>query len=138
MILIAFDDAAFGLPEIKVGIVGAACFLSRILPQPLVRYMAYSGEPIAAGEMKNLGVILRVVPRDQLFDAAMQIAEQFVQRPPLALRGFKKAMNINEEVRLKEKYLAEIEFTRQLMASEDFQEALHAFMEKRKPVFKGR
>jgi enoyl-CoA hydratase len=137
-IIIAAEDATFGLPEIKVGIVGAACFLSRILPQSTVRHMAYSGDSITAEEMKRFGAVMQVAPPGQLDDISLKLANRYAQRSPLALRGFKKAIYMNECAMLKEKYMAEIDFTRNLAATEDFKEAICAFREKRKPVFKGR
>ncbi|MBM4315710.1 MAG: crotonase [Deltaproteobacteria bacterium] len=137
-ILVATEDAMFGLPEIIVGIVGAGCFLSRLLPQQLARYMAYSGEMMTAEQMKKFGALLKIVPVDGLWEAAKDAASRLVKNPPLALRGFKAAMNRNENARLKEKYAIEIGYGKGLIGTADFKEAVGAFLEKRKPLFKGR
>jgi enoyl-CoA hydratase len=136
-ILVASENALFGLPEIIVGIVGAACFLSRMLPQQLARYMAYSGEMMTAEQMKHFGALLKIVPASQLLESAIDIAEHLIKNPPLALRGFKAAMNRNENARLKEKYAIEIGYLKELIGTDDFKEAVGAFLEKRKPVFNG-
>lgn len=137
-ILVASENAVFGLPEIIVGIVGAACFLSRMLPQQLARYMAYSGEMMTAEQIKHFGALLKIVPASQLLESAIDIAEHLTKNPPLALRGFKAAMNQNENARLKEKYAVEIGYGKELVGTDDFKEAVGAFLEKRKPVFNGK
>ncbi len=137
-IMVASENALFGLPEIIVGIVGAACFLSRMLPQHLARYMAYSGEMMTAAQMKHFGALLKIVPASQLLESAIDIAEHLTKNPPLALRGFKAAMNRNENARLQEKYAVEIGYGKELIGTDDFREAVGGFLEKRKPVFKGR
>lgn len=136
-LLVAAEGAMFGLPEIIVGIVGAACFLSRMLPQQLARYMAFSGEMVTAEQMKHFGALLKIVPSDRLLESAIGIAGQLTRNPPLALRGFKAAMNRNENARLQEKYAVEIGYGKELFGTDDFKEAVGAFLEKRRPVFKG-
>lgn len=137
-ILVAAENALFSLPEIKVGIVGAACFLARMLPQQLVRYLSFSGDMMTAEELKHYGALLKVVPENQLREAAMEIARHLTKNPPLTLRGFKLAMNENENARLREKYALEISYGKELFETEDIKEAIGAFLEKRKPVFNGR
>jgi enoyl-CoA hydratase len=138
-ILVAAENARFGIPEISVGIIGAACFISRMLPQQLHRYMSYSGDIMTADEMKHYGAVLKIVPQNQLFESSLKVAEHLLNNPPRGLRGFKAAINKNEDARLKEKYAVEISYGKELMmGSEDFTEAVGAFLEKRKPVYKGR
>lgn len=136
-ILIAAEDARFGLPEGRVGIVGAACFISRMLPQQLHRYMAYSGDMMTAEEMKSFGAVLKVVPGEQLLASAMGVAERLLKNPPLVLKGFKAAINTNENAILKEKYAVEMSYTVPLLKTADFKEAVTSFLEKRKPAFRG-
>ena len=138
-ILIASETARFGIPEITVGIVGGACFVSRILPQQLHRYMAFSGDMIMAEQLKHYGAVMKVVAEDQLFSSAMEVARRLANNAPRALRGFKAAINTNESAHLEEKYALEIAFgNKYMIGTEDFKEAVSAFMEKRKPVFKAR
>ncbi len=137
-ILVAAEKTKFGIPEVKVGIVGAACFISRILPQQLHRYLSYSGDMIAAEELKHFGAVLKVVPPDRLQDTALEIAARLLNNPPLVLRGFKAAININENAALVEKYAVEAGYTKEMFETEDLKEAVASFLEKRKPAYKGR
>jgi enoyl-CoA hydratase/carnithine racemase len=110
-----------------------------MLPQQLHRYMSYSGDMMTARQMEHYGAVLKVVPHDQLLSSAMEVAERLLRNPPQALKGFKAAMNENENARLKEKYALEIGYGKKLMlGTEDFNEAVSAFLEKRKPVYKAR
>lgn len=136
-IIVAAENALFGLPEIRVGIVGAACFISRFLPQHLHRYMAYSGEMISAGQMKHHGAVIKTVPAEGLEEAASGAARRLLENPPRALELFKKAMNRNESPLLGEKYAGEISLGSALVGSRDFTEAVSAFLEKRKPHYTG-
>jgi enoyl-CoA hydratase len=136
-ILIAADNAYFGIPEVKVGMVGASCFTSRVLPEHISRYLAFTGDPISAAQMKHFGAVWEVVPVDQLHDTAMKIAGKLAQLPPLALRGFKKVMAMHENAQLREKYgQVEVCFIKEMLGTEDSKEAAKAFMEKRKPNYK--
>ena len=137
-VLVADDRAKFGIPEARVGIVGMACFIRRMLPEKLHRYMAFSGEMMTAEEMKAFGAVLKVVPAERLLDEAIKVAERFLMNPPLVLRGFKASMNANENASLGEKYAVEASYTAKLCTTEDFREAVNSFFEKRKPAFKAR
>ncbi|MDZ4165970.1 MAG: enoyl-CoA hydratase-related protein, partial [Smithellaceae bacterium] len=104
----------------------------------LVRYLSYSGDMMTAAELKHYGAVLKVVPENQLREAAMEIALHLTKNPPLTLRGFKLAMNQNENALLKEKYAVEIGYGKELIGTEDIKEAVGAFLEKRKPLFTGK
>src|ERR1700730_5352884 len=69
-IIIASDDATFGLPEVDRGALGAATHLARLVPQHRMRSMVYTAKPATAAELHGYGSVLRVVPREQLMDAA--------------------------------------------------------------------
>ncbi|MGB4548824.1 MAG: enoyl-CoA hydratase/isomerase family protein, partial [Syntrophales bacterium] len=114
-VIIASENAKFSMPEIKVGIVGAACFLSRILPQHLHRYMAFTGDVITAEQMKQYGAVLKVVPENQLLESAIGVAKRIAELPPLAIKELKAAINRNENAQLKEKYALEIKYGASLM-----------------------
>ena len=137
-ILIAAENTKFGIPEVKVSLVGAACFISRMLPQQLHRYMSFSGDMMTAEEMKHFGAVLKVVPLDRLSDQVQEIASRLLSNPPLTLRGFKAAINTNENARLLEKYAVESSYTKEMPNTEDAKEAIVSFFEKRAPVYKGR
>jgi len=137
-VLVADENAKFGIPEARVGIVGAACFIRRMLPEKLHRHMAFSCEMMTGEEMKAFGAVLKVVPADRLLAESIKVAERYLVNPPLVLRGFKSAMNTNENAALREKYGVEAGFTAKFSVTEDFKEALASFFEKRKPVYKAR
>lgn len=137
-ILIASEEAAFGIPEIKVGIVGGAQWLSLLVPGKVVRFMALTGCSLKAQELKQYGAVYKVVPGEKLMEAATEVANLLMTNSPIMLRYWKEALNINANARLAEKYDVEADFTGKYLETEDFQETLTAFLEKRKPVFKGK
>ena len=81
-IVVASEDATFGLPEVDRGALGAATHLSRLVPQHRMRSMVYTAEPATAAELHHYGSVLRVVPRDQLVDAAYEVAERDRRQEP--------------------------------------------------------
>ncbi len=136
-LIVASEGAQFVLPEIKVGVLGAAGFLAQLVPEKVVRYAALTGNPLSAEEIRQYGGIHRVVPAAQLLEAAMALAQEFLQVGPLALRYYKQAINENVDARLPQKYSLELEYTKKYVQSEDMAEAIAAFVEKRKPNYRG-
>lgn len=103
-ILVASDDAVFGIPEIKVGIIGAGEFADLIVPRKVLNYMALTGNPITAQEIQQYGGIHKVVPKEDLMDATLEVVEELLQVGPIASRYFKEALHANLDARLVEKY----------------------------------
>ena len=130
-VIVAADDMQFGIPEIKVGVIGAAGFLALLVPEKVARYLSLSGGSISAQQVQQYGGVHSVVPADQVFDKSMAIATELCQRPPTALRFFKEAMNINQNPRLGEKYAKETEYSLRYVGSAEWKESVSAFMEKR-------
>lgn len=137
-ILVASEKAFFGLPEVKVAIVGASAYLRQMVPKKVAYYMALTGENISAQDMHKYGAVLKVLPQEELMDAAIDVAKILRAQPPLVQQDFKRAMHINEDARLGEKYDVEMNFTTQHVETEDFKEGISAFFERRIPQFKGR
>ncbi|SMC73620.1 enoyl-CoA hydratase/isomerase family protein [Papillibacter cinnamivorans] len=137
-ILIAAQSAKFGLPEVKVGLVGAAGFLSLLIPPKVVRYMALTGSFLTAEEMMRYGAVHKVVPPDHLMAAVMETADELLSCPPLTLRAWKRAMNLVDNACLGDKFNLEHDFTMEMLETEDFKEAISAFREKRKPEYMGK
>lgn len=137
-VIIASENATFSLPEINVGVMGGAKHLSRLVPQMVVRYMHYTGKPMTAAEMKEYGAVLKVVPKEELLDAAMQVASEISKKSPIAIKLAKQSLNTIEYMDLKEGYTFEQSLSRELSGYEDSKEAVNAFFEKREPVFKGK
>jgi enoyl-CoA hydratase len=88
--------------------------------------------------MYRLGVIECCVPREALLDEAMKLARTIAAKSPMAMRLAKKACNVCENMPQRDGYRFEQDITVQLSKTEDAKEAQRAFVEKRKPVFKGR
>jgi len=134
-IIIASDDATFGLPEIDRGAMGAATHLMRMFPVQKVRRMFFTGEPITAAEAYRLGAVESVVARDALLPAARALAENIAGKSPRAVRLAKWALNGIEPVDLKKNYRYEQGFTFEMYTSPDSQEARDAFVDKRDATF---
>ena len=134
--IICGSSAQLGCPEVSIGVMGAAKHLSRILPQPLVRYLYFNAEPMAAADMERFGAVLKVVPDEDLLTEAMAIATKIARHSQMALRTAKESMNSIESMDLKSGYQFEQRLTGQLSGHPDAREALLARTEKREPVFK--
>jgi enoyl-CoA hydratase len=137
-IMLASDNAVFGMPEIDVGLAGGAAMLSHLVGKSRGRRIIFTGDRIPAQEMYRLGVIECCVPRESLMDEAMKIARSIAAKSPMAMQLAKKACNVCENMPQRDGYRFEQDITVQLSHTEDAQEAQRAFVEKRKPVFKGR
>jgi enoyl-CoA hydratase len=135
-IVIASEDATFSLPEIDRGALGAATHLMRLFGMQKTRRMLYTGESIDAQEALRLGGVESVVPREQLRDAAMELAATIAAKSPKALRLAKLSLNGIELLDIKKSYRFEQGFTLELYASPDSQESRDAFIEKRDAAFK--
>ncbi|MCC6765026.1 MAG: enoyl-CoA hydratase family protein [Deltaproteobacteria bacterium] len=134
-VILASDDATFGLPEIDRGALGAASHLLRMFPIQKVRKMLYTGEPITAAEAYRLGALEAVVPRPDLRATARALAAKIAAKSPKALRLAKESLNGIELLDLKKSYRFEQGFTLELYTSPDSQEARDAFVQKRGATF---
>jgi len=134
-LVIASEDASFGLPEIDRGALGAATHLMRLFGMQKTRRMLYTGEPIGAAEAYRLGGVESVVPRDQLHAAARELAAKIASKSPKAMRLAKGSLNGIELLDIKKSYRFEQGFTLELYTSPDSQEARDAFVEKRDAKF---
>jgi enoyl-CoA hydratase len=134
-VIIADEDAVFSIPEITVGIIGAAEFLELLIPRRLARYYVLTGKPITAQEMKTLGGILDVVPKDNLLERAIDVAREISRLAPMSVSLFKQCLNDNDNERLNEKYMHGAELGFKFHCSNDAKETIAAILEKRKPSF---
>jgi enoyl-CoA hydratase len=137
-IMIASEDAYFVISELDVGLAGGARFLMDHFGKSMARYIYFTGRRIPAAELHRLGVITACVPRDQLMGEAMGIAREIAAKSPIAVREVKRAFNVVEEMPTRDGYRFEQTVTVALSQTEDTKEAQRAFVEKRKPVFKGK
>jgi enoyl-CoA hydratase len=137
-IMLASENAFFAMTEINVGLAGGGRFLMEHFSRSRSRDMYLTGRRIPAAELYRLGVIEACVPRAQLMDAAMDIAREIASKSPLAVKRAKRMLNTVEELPVRDAYRYEQTVTVELSHSEDAKEAQRAFIEKRKPVFKGK
>ena len=134
-IVIAADDATFGLPEVDRGAMGGAAHLQRMFGVQKTRYLFFTGDMISAPEALRLGAIERVVPREQLRDVALEIAGKIAAKSPAMIRIAKEALTGIEDGDLEAKYRWEQGFTLQAYMSPDSSETRTAFVEKRDAKF---
>ena len=140
-LIIAGDSARFGQPEINLGIIPGAGGTQR-WPRTAGKYAAMevmlSGAPVTARRGHELGMVNKVVPAEMTVALAQRTARQLAEKPPLALRMAKEAVLKAFEAPLSEGMAAERKSFYFLFSTEDQKEGMHAFLEKRKGVFKGR
>ncbi len=137
-IILASDNAVFGMPEIDIGLMGGAAMLQQFFGRSRARRMFYTGWRVPAEELYRTGVIECCVPLDQLMPEAMKIATEIASKSPLAMNYAKLSMNTTMHMPPRDGYRFEQGMTVALSKSEDAKEAREAFFEKRKPVWKGR
>jgi enoyl-CoA hydratase len=130
-IVVASDDATFGLPEVDRGALGVATHLARFVPQHKLRAMFFTGATISAAELLALGTVERVVPRERLLDAALDLAGVIAEKSPLVIRRAKESLNMIDPVDVKRSYRFEQGFTFELNLFGDSDELRQAFVDKR-------
>lgn len=113
-IIIASDDAFFGLPEVDRGALGAATHLARLVPQHKMRAMVYTAATATAAELHAFGSVLHVVPRAELRDAAMALASRIADKHPTVIRAAKESLNGIDLWDVKRSYRFEQGFTFEL------------------------
>ena len=133
-IVVASDDATFGLPEVDRGALGAATHLARLVPQHKMRAMVYTAEPATAAELHHFGSVLKVVPRAELRDAAMAVAAAIAAKSGIVIRAAKQSLNGIDPVDVKRSYRYEQGFTFELNLTGVADEARDAFVETGKPA----
>ncbi len=134
-IVIASEEAPFGLPEVDRGALGAATHLARLVPQHKMRAMVYTGARATAQELLHFGSVLRVVPADDLRGAALELATDIAAKSPTIIRRAKESLNGIDPIDVKRSYRYEQGFTYELNLSGVSDEARRAFIEKRDASF---
>jgi len=130
-IVVASDDATFGLPEVDRGALGAATHLARLVPQHAMRKMVYTAKPITAAELASYGSVAAVVPTDRLHAAALELAAEIAAKSPTIIRRAKESLNGIDPVDVKRSYRFEQGFTYELHVRGVADEQRAAFVEKR-------
>ena len=138
--VIAAEGASFGQPEIELGCfppLGAALYPSLFGPK-LASAIILLGERLTAEEAKAIGLVSRVVPKTDLDSAVDELVSKLAGKSPAVLRLAKKALRASTERALESLPEVESLYREELAATEDMLEGLTAFLEKRKPVWRGR
>lgn len=134
-VVVAAEGARFGLPEVDQGALGAATHLARLVPQHRMREMVYTAQPIDASLLAAWGSVSRLVPVEELRDAAMEIAASICAKSRLVIRRAKESLNGIDPVDVHRSYRFEQGFTFELNLSGVSDEARDAFVEGRDARF---
>ena len=140
-LIIAADNAKFGQPEIKLGVIpgiGGTQRLTRAVGKAKAMEMILTGRMMDAAEAETSGLVARVVPAASLMEEAMKVADTIANMSLPSLLAAKEAVNRAFEVGLAEGVLFERRVFHSLFATEDQKEGMKAFIEKRKPAWKNR
>ncbi len=138
--IIASENARFGQPEIAIGVIpgaGATQRLTRVLGKYRTMEMVLTGAQVSAQELAHLGLVNRVVPKGEHLQEALKLAQIVAQQPRIAARLAKETIQAALETSLEEGLTLEQKNFLLLFSTEDKQEGMRAFIEKRKAQFKG-
>jgi enoyl-CoA hydratase len=139
--IVASESARFGQPEITIGVIpgaGGTQRLTRAVGKALAMEMMLNNRTLAAQEALGFGLVNRLVPTERYLDEALKLAAEIAGRAPLAVRAAKKMNNQAYERTLADGLQAERQEFYNLFATEDQKEGMQAFVEKRKPNWKGK
>ena len=139
-IIVASDDAVFGLTEVSLGIIpggGGTQYLARLIGRNRAKELIFSARRIPASEALSLGLVNRVVARADLLPAVSELAEEILRNSPFAVRQAKWAIDQGTDLPLADGFQKEHEAYLRAIASNDRQEGISAFNEKRRPRFTG-
>jgi enoyl-CoA hydratase len=130
-VVVASDDAYFGLPEVDRGALGAATHLSRLVPQHRMRAMVYTSATVTAAELHDYGSVLAVVAPELLLEQARDVAGSIASKSPTVIRAAKESLNGIDLWDVKRSYRFEQGFTFELNLSGVADEHRDAFVAKR-------
>ena len=139
-LIVAADDALFGQPEIKLGVIpgaGGTQRLTRAIGKARSMALILTGDSIGAREAERLGLVSLVVPPEETLDRALELASRIAALPPLAVRAAKAAVNAAYELPLRDGLASERRAFFALFATDDQKEGMAAFAEKRPPRWTG-
>jgi len=139
--IVASESARFGQPEINIGVIpgaGGTQRLTRAVGKALAMEMILNDRRLTAQEAYQFGMVNRVVPVEGYLDEAVKLADEIASRAPMAVRAAKKMINQAFERTLADGLAEEKQEFYNLFATEDQKEGMQAFVEKRKPEWKGK
>lgn len=140
-IIVASENARFGLPEVSVGVIpggGGTQVLPRLVGEKKAKELIFTGDLIPAGEALRLGMINKVVPHDQLREAVEKIVKKIKVKSPAILKLAKIAVNKSLDTPLSVGIESEKELFAMCFGTDDQKEGARAFLEKRKPEYTGK
>jgi enoyl-CoA hydratase/carnithine racemase len=140
-LIVASETAEFGQPEITLGIIpggGGTQRLARVVGKQRAMELVLTGRRIEAGEAERMGFVNLVTRKKQWLEQALELAQRIATRPPIAARLAKQAVLAAEETAMGAGLEQERRLYELAMATEDRVEGMRAFLEKRKPEFRGR
>jgi enoyl-CoA hydratase len=140
-IRIASENAKLGQPEVNLGLIpgyGGTQRLARLVGRGKAKELIFTGDMIDAQEALRIGLVEKVVPQSELLKTAREMASKIISKGPLAIKAAKRAINLGLDVDLRSGCEYEASEFSAICASEDKAEGTAAFLEKRKPSFKGK
>lgn len=138
---IAADNAKFGFPEINLGIfpaAGGSQRLPRLIGIIKTKELMFTGDTIDANTALSIGLVNKVVPQKDLFEHVNKLANKLSTKPPIALKMLKESIHAGLDTDIESGILIELENFSSLFTTEDQKEGMTAFIERRKPEFKGK
>ena len=139
--IVASEKAKFGQPEITIGVIPGAGGTQRLtlaVGKAIAMEMVLNNRALTAQEALQFGLVNRVVPVENFLQEALSLAEEIAARAPVAVRAGKEAINSVFEGSLSDGLSTEKELFYGLFSTEDQKEGMQAFIEKRKPTWKGK
>ncbi|HKS48058.1 MAG TPA: enoyl-CoA hydratase family protein [Amycolatopsis sp.] len=127
-VVVASEDATFGVPEVERGALGAATHLARLVPQHLMRTLYFTARTITAAELRSHGSVYQVVPRAELDEAALVVARDIAKKDTRVIRAAKEALNGIDTQQVHRSYRFEQGFTFELNLLGAPDEAREAFL----------
>ena len=140
-ISLATESSYFSQAFVNIGLIpdtGGTYWLPKLLGRQQANYLAFTGKKISATEAKNMGLIADVFPDDNFMESAMEVLTTISNLPTKAIALTKKAFNESYENSLSEQLDIEGILQQEAAETEDFREGVNAFLEKRKPNYKGK
>lgn len=140
-IILAASDAKIADAHANVGVIpgaGGCAVLPRLISPAYAKYLVFSGEAVTGAELHRLGLVAKVYPADALREGTRALAERIAEKSPLALRHMKSIINQGlEQASAAPALEMELAANASYQQTHDYKEAMSAFSEKRKPVFRG-
>jgi enoyl-CoA hydratase len=140
-VIVAAEDAKFGLPEVKRGLIageGGVIRLPRRLPYHVALKVLLTGDPISAADARQYGLVGELTPSGAALAAAQELAKRIAGNAPLALAKVKQVLRETQALNDTEAFKRQGEAASSLLTTEDAHEGALAFAEKRAPVWRGR